>query len=156
MNIYLEKFINDKFLNPGKALDLGAGGFSDIKDLQIKGWICEGVDKKTGVNLEQIYISDKKPFDLVYSNYVLHFLKIKQNLIDTAYENLKKDGWLFLHTFHKSDENIKNGLDEKEIKIMLKRFKNISIKVFDFFDNETGHNHWHKIMEAIAQKNDFL
>ncbi|MEW6408413.1 MAG: methyltransferase domain-containing protein [Patescibacteria group bacterium] len=152
MNIYLEKFINNNFLNPGKVLDLGAGDFSDIKDLQTRGWICEGVDKKTGVDLEQIYISTNKPFDLVYSNYVLHFLKNKQSLIDTAYENLKKDGWLFLHVFHKNDENIKNGLTEEETRTMLKKFKNISIKVFDFFDNEIGHNHWHKIMEVVTQK----
>lgn len=152
MNIYLEKFIKDKFPNHGKALDLGAGDFNDVEDFKKQGWICEGVDKKIGTDLEQIYISKIRPFDIVYSNYVLHFLKNKQNLINTAYENLKNNGWLFLHTFHKSDENIKNGLTKEEIEDMLKKFKNISIKTFDYFDDALGHNHWHKIIEVTAQK----
>lgn len=152
MNIYLENFVKEKFLSSGKALDLGAGDFKDVECLKKEGWICEGVDKKNGIDLEQIYISKIKPFDLVYSNYVLHFLKNKQSLIDSAYENLKNNGWLFLHTFHKDDENIKNSLTEEEIKNMLKKFKNISTKIIDYLDKEPGHNHWHKILEVTAQK----
>jgi len=81
------------------------------------------------------------------------FLKNRKQLIDTAYNNLKKDGWLFLHTFDKADKNIESGLTEKEIKDMLgSRFKNVSIKVFDHYDRAPGHNHWHKIMEVTAQR----
>jgi len=153
MNLYLKEFISNKFLNSGRVLDLGAGDFKDIKYLKKEGWICEGVDKKNGIDLEQIYISKIKPFDLVYSNYVLHFLKNKQSLIDSAYKNLKNNGWLFLHTFHKSDENIKNGLTEEEIiKILNNKFKNISTKIIDYLDKEPKHNHWHKILEVTAQK----
>ena len=151
MNKYLENFINEKFKNPKKVLDLGAGNFKDIDTFKEKGWFGEGVDKKTGTDLNELYISKNKPFDLVYSNYVLHFLKNKQQLIDTAYQNLKTDGWLFLHTFDKSDEIIK-GFSGKEIKSMLGNFKNISTRVFGVYDNEPGHNHWHKILEVIAQK----
>ena len=153
MNIYLENFIKEKFLNSGKVLDLGAGNLSDIEYLKNKGWIYEGVDKNLGTDLEKLYISKNKPFDLVYSNYVLHFLKNKQQLINTAYKNLKKDGWLFLHIFHKNDENIKNGLTEEEIKKMLKGFKNISIKILDIYDDEFMHKHWHKVIEVMAQNN---
>lgn len=152
MNIYLENFVKNNFKKSGKALDLGAGKFFDVACLKQLGWKCEGVDKKTKINLEKLYISDNKLFDLVFSNYVLHFLKNKQQLIDTAHKNLKKNGWLFLHTFNKNDKNIKSELTEIKIKKMLKNFKNISIKTFNHYDNETNHKHWHKILEIIAQK----
>ncbi|VAW25292.1 hypothetical protein MNBD_BACTEROID04-1999 [hydrothermal vent metagenome] len=151
MNTYLENFIKEKFQTPGKALDLGAGKFQDIEALKKKGWVCEGVDKNRGIDLNELYISKIKPFDLVYSNYVLHFLKNKQQLLDTVYQNLKKDGWLFLQTFDKSDENIK-GFTKEEIMNLLKDFQNISTKVFSIYDDEPGHNHWHQIMEVTAQK----
>ncbi|MCD4705753.1 class I SAM-dependent methyltransferase [bacterium] len=152
MNIYLENFIKNKFKKPGKALDLGAGKFFDVKCLRKAGWECEEVDKNIGVDLEKQYISDKKPFDLVYSNYVLHFLKNKQQLVDTAYKNLKNNGWLFLHTFDQSDKVCKSDLTEKAVRNMLKDFKNVSIKVFSFYDDNIGHKHWHRIIEATAQK----
>ena len=152
MNTYLENFIKEKFQNPGKALDLGAGKFQNVESIKKKGWVCEGVDKNKGVDLNELYISKIKPFDLVYSTYVLHFLKNKQQLIDTAYQNLKEDGWLFLQTFDKSDENIK-GFTKEEVTGMLKDFKNISTRVFSIYDDEPGHDHWHQIMEVTAQKN---
>ena len=152
MNVYLKKFIESNFENPGKALDLGSGDFSDVNYLKKEGWECEGVDKKSGVNLEKLYISNMKLFDLVYSNYVLHFLNNRQQLINSAYKNLKKGGWLFIHAFEKSDKHTKKGLTEKEMREMLQQFKNISIKVFNYYDNEPNHNHWHRVMEVSAQK----
>ncbi|MHA1659295.1 MAG: class I SAM-dependent methyltransferase [Promethearchaeota archaeon] len=154
MNIYLENFIKDKFEKSGKALDLGAGRFFDVVCLKQLGWKCEGIDKNTGVDLEKPYISDEKPFDLVYSNYVLHFLKNRQQLIDTAYKNLKNGGWLFLHTFDESDKICKSGINKQEIiKILNKKgFKNISGKIFSFYDNDLKHKHWHRILEITAQK----
>ena len=154
MNIYLKKFLNKKFKNPGKALDLGAGNFSDIKDLKQLGWEGEGVDIKTGVDLEKLYQSKNKPFDLVYSNYLLHQLKNKKQLIQTAFDNLKNGGWFFIHTFDQSDPNGKSNLTANFLKKLLEKqdFKNISTKIFNFYDNEEGRKHWHKILEASAQK----
>lgn len=154
MNIDLEKFIQNKFSKPGKVLDLAAGKFFDAACLKQLGWKCEGVDKKTGIDLEKLYISPKRPFDLVFSNYVLHFLKNKQQLIDTAYKNLKKDGWLFIHTFDKSDKNSLSDITIDYIKKVLKEggFKNIKVQLIDFYDNDIGHKHWHKILEITAQK----
>ncbi len=154
MNIYLENFVNTKFKKPGKALDLGAGKFFNVACLKQLGWKCEGVDKSTGVNLEKLYLSKNRPYDLVFSNYVLHFLKNKQKLFETAYRNLKKGGWFFLHTFDKSDKICKTGINEKEIVKFFKKqdFKNISVKKFSFYDNNLGHKHWHRILEVTAQK----
>jgi len=151
MNKYLEKFISEKFEKPVKALDLGAGSFKDIETLKEKGWFGEGVDKKMGIDLNEVYLSDNKPFDLVYSNYVLHFLKNRQQLIDTASQNLEKEGWFFLLTFDKNDDIIR-GFNSNEVVEMLGDFKNISTRMFKAFDNEPGHNHWHKILEVTAQK----
>ena len=72
MNTDLKKFIDEKFAKPGKALDLGAGDFFDVACLKQLRWKCEGVDIKKGVDLEKKFESKNKPFDLVYSNYVLH------------------------------------------------------------------------------------
>ncbi|MFA6306680.1 MAG: class I SAM-dependent methyltransferase [Patescibacteria group bacterium] len=154
MNTYLKKFIDVKFKKPGKALDLGAGDFSDITDLKKLGWEGEGVDIKTGVDLEKPYQSKNKPFDLVYTNYVLQKLKNKEQLIKTAYSNLKNSGWFFIHTFDKSDPNGKSDITADFLEKLLKKqgFKNIAVKIFDFYDDEAGHKHWHKILEAKARK----
>ena len=152
MNKHLKDFISKKFENPGKALDLGAGDFSDVNSLKELGWECEGVDIKTGVNLEEPYLSEKRPFDLVYSNYLLQKLKNKKELIKTAYDNLRKRGWFFIHTFDKTDFNSNSDITKKSLYKMLEGqgFKDIKIKLFDFFDED--HNHWHKILEAVCQK----
>lgn len=154
MNIYLKKFIDEKFKNHGKALDLGAGDFFDVACLEQLEWRCEGVDIKTGVNLEKKYESKNKPFDLVYSNYVLHKLKNKKQLIQTIYENLKNDGWFFIHTFDQSDTNSSSDISRDYLQRILtdQGFKNIKIKLFSYYDNEYGHRHWHKILEATGQK----
>jgi len=154
MNIYLEKFIEKKFKNPGKALDLGAGDFTNVNSLKDIGWVCDGVDIKNGINLENIYLSKNKPFDLVFSNYVIHKIKNKENFILTIFNNLKQDGWLFIHTFDKSDENSTSDMTSLFSKKILKEhgFVNISTSVFDFYDDDEGHKHFHKILEIIAQK----
>ncbi|MFA6325234.1 MAG: class I SAM-dependent methyltransferase [Candidatus Paceibacterota bacterium] len=154
MNIYLEKFIKEKFKNPGKALDLGAGDFVDVKSLEDIGWKCEGVDIKSGVNLENVYISKNKPFDLVFSNYVIHKIKNKKNFISTIFNNLKQNGWIFIHTFDESDENSTSDMTSLFSKKILEEhgFINISTNVFDFYDDDEGHKHFHKILEIIAQK----
>ena len=154
MNIYLKKFINQHFKKPGKALDLGAGDFLDITDLKKIGWQGEGVDIKTGVDLEKPYQSKNKPFDLVCSNYVLQKLKNKNQLIKTAYDNLKSGGWFFIHTFDESDANSKSDITADFLKKLLKKqsFRNISATIFDFYDDGKGHKHWHKLLQASAQK----
>ena len=154
MNIYLKKFIDEKFKKPGKALDLGAGEFFDVACLKQIGWKCEGVDIKTGIDLEKKFESKNKPFDLVYSNYVLHKLKNRKQLIQTIFNNLKDEGWFFIHIFDKSDKNSKSDLSRAYLKKMLieQGFKNLKLKVFSFYDNDIGHKHWHKILEATGQK----
>lgn len=154
MNKHLKEFIENNFKKPGKALDLGAGDFSDVLGLKELGWECEGVDIKEGVNLEEPYLSENRPFDLVYSNYLLQKLNNKEQLIKTAYDNLKEDSWLFLHTLDKPDSNSNSSIDDEYLKEMLKEtgFKNIKTRIFDYFDDEEGHDHWHRVLEAIAQK----
>ena len=154
MNTYLEKFINEKFKKPGKALDLGAGRFYDVVYLKYLGWKCEGVDKITGVDLEKAYKSKKAPFDLVYSNYVLQKLKNKKFFIKTAYDNLGKGGWLFIHTFDKSDKNTHLGIDKGKLVGILENqgFVDVENAVFSFYDNHLGHKHWHKILQITARK----
>lgn len=154
MNTYLKKFIDEKFKKPGKALDLGAGEFFDVACMKQLGWKCEGVDLKTGIDLEKSYVSKNKPFDLVYSNYLIHKLKNREQLIKTIFNNLKNDEWFFIHTFDKSDKNSKSDLSGIYLKKLLTEqgFKNIQTKKFSFYDNDEGHKHWHKILEATGQK----
>lgn len=71
MNQFLKNFIEEKFKSPEKALDLGAGDLFDVLGLKQLGWQCDGVDIKTGTDLENPYLSENGPYDLVYSNYVL-------------------------------------------------------------------------------------
>ena len=154
MNTGLKNFVDEKFKKSGKALDLGAGDFFDVACLQQLGWECEGVDIKTGIDLEKVYESKDKPFDLVYSNYVLHKLKNRKNLLKTIFNNLKVGGWFFIHTFDQSDSNSSSNLSCDYLQKILTEqgFKNIKIKLFKYYDNEEGHKHWHKILEAIGQK----
>jgi len=154
MNVYLKNFIIKKFKKPGKALDLGAGDFFDIACLKQLGWKCEGVDIKKDVNLEKYFVSKNKPFDLVYSNYLIHKIKNKELFIQTIFGNLKNGGWLFLHAFDQTDKNSKSILSKNYLRKLLAKqeFKNIQIRVFSYYDNEDGHKHWHKILEASGQK----
>jgi len=153
MNVYLKNFIRQTFENRGKALDLGAGGMRDVAWLKRGGWRAWGVDIKTGVDLENVYLSPDRPFDLVFSNYVLHKLRNRRNLIETARRNLKKDGWFFLHTFDRSDKNSSSALTVATVRSLLRSgFKKVSVRKFLLYDNEPGHKHWHVILEVRAQR----
>jgi len=160
MNESIKCFVETHFDKPGKVLDLGAGNFSDVHSLQQMGWIGEGVDISMGVNLEHPFFSKHGPFDLVIANYVIHKLKNKKQLVKTAYDNLKTNGWFFVQTFDMSDKTGKwkskpsMRLSAENIRELLEqvRFINISEKVFDFYDYDEGHKHWHRILEVVAQK----
>src|SRR3989344_77939 len=123
MNTYLKKFIEEKF-------------------------------KKPGVNLEKYFLSKKHPLDLVFSNYVIHKIKDKEQFIKTVFDNLKKDGWFFIHTFDKKDKNSRSILTADSLQKILSKqgFKNIRVRLFNYYDNEEGHKHWHKILEATGKK----
>lgn len=154
MNIYLNKFVHSTFKKPGKALDLGAGDFFDVACMKQLGWKCEGVDKNMGINLEEPYFSHYGPFDLVYSNYVLQKIKNKKQFLQSACQNLKKGGWLFLHTFDASDPNSSSEMTRKDVQRLVADagFTNIKIHMFSFYDNDIGHKHWHKILEVVGEK----
>jgi len=155
MNTFLIKFVKKKFTKPGKSLDLGAGKCSNVALLNDLGWKCKGVDKNIGIDLNYVYQDPAKgSFDLVFSTYVLHKLRKPQNLIKTAFTNLRNKGWLFIQTFDKSDKTGSSSFSKNSIHEMLKSegFVKIKTKVYKFYDNERGHKHWHKILEATAQK----
>ncbi len=153
MNSFLKDFVNEKFNKKGKALDLGAGDFFDVACLRQLGWSCDGVDIKSGTDLEKSYKAAVL-YDLVYSNYVIHKIKNKEQFGKTIFDNLNEGGWFFVHTFDKSDKNSKSELSQEYLKKILTEqgFRNIKTKVFSFYDNEKGHKHWHKILEVSGQK----
>jgi len=152
MNKYLLKFINENFSKPGKALDLGAGDLKDVRALLNMGWDCQGVDKINNINLEHVFLGENRPYDLVYSNYVIHKIIRKDNFVKTIYENLKPGGRLFLHTFHKYDKTTERGITKGEIRKLLKasRFDSIKIRIIVKYDSD--HKHWHRLLEATAIK----
>lgn len=154
MNSELKKFIKNKFSKPGKILDLGCGNFNDINGFKKLFWKTEGVDLKYGVDLENYFLSKNYPFDLVISNYLIHKIKNKDVLIKSIYDNLKNDGWFFIQTFHKNDKLSSSKLTATYLKKCFKShgFKNIKTRIFDFFDDEIGHKHWHKIIEISGRK----
>ncbi|MBL7022066.1 class I SAM-dependent methyltransferase [Patescibacteria group bacterium] len=154
MNQSLQNFIAKKYIKPGKALDLGAGQFEDVKGLSKLGWKAEGVDINMGVNLEESFLSKEKPFDLVYSNYLIHKLKNLEVFIETIYNNLTEGGYFFIHTFDKSDENSKSELTgDLLMKLLINRgFKDIKVGLFDKYDDAEGHQHMHKILEVTGKK----
>ncbi len=154
MNIFLERFVRETFSKQGRALDLGAGKFFDVACMRQIGWKCEGVDLKTGVDLEKPYKASNGLCELVYSNYVVHKLKNREQFFKTVRDNLKDGGWLFIHTFDKSDRNSVSKLTQDVLKRELKKqgFVNIKTNVFPFYDNDFGHRHWHKILQVTGQK----
>lgn len=154
MNIFLEKFVKDHFSKPGAALDLGAGKFFDVACMKQLGWECDGVDLNMGVDLEMPYQAKEGDYDLVYSNYVVQKLKDRKNFFDTIYGALKSGGWFFIHTFDASDGNSISKLTEAILKTELEHrgFVNVETAVFDFYDNDFGHRHWHKILQVVGRK----
>ncbi|HRZ30384.1 MAG TPA: class I SAM-dependent methyltransferase [Candidatus Paceibacterota bacterium] len=154
MNPEFKKFIEDNFLVPSKALDLGAGSGGDVEGLKNLGWETEGVDLKTGTDLEEEYLSEKGPFDLVYSNYVLHYLKNKKALIKSAHDNLKTEGWFFFHDLIRSELTTEMYLSQEEIEEMIKAegFEILESNIFSFFDDKPDHRHYHDVVEIHAKK----
>lgn len=153
MNKYLENFVEANFKIPGKALDLGAGNFIDVKGLTKKGWSCEGVDINIGVDLERPFHSKNAPFDLVYSNYTIQKIKNKKRFVMNIFDNLKPGGYFFLHTFDKTDKYGESGIDKEKIfELFEENFIDIKTRVFRYYDRERGHKHWHQILEATGKK----
>jgi broad specificity phosphatase PhoE len=150
---HLLKFIK-RYPTPGKALDLGAGDFGDVKALKQLGWDAFGVDLKTGIDLDFPYLSPEKPFDLVYSNFVAHKLKHPGELFKTARENLKPGGSLFIQTFDDSDENSSSKFTAKQLSLLAEGagFINIISDTYKIFDNEKEHEHWHTVIQLTAIK----
>lgn len=151
MNPFLKAFIEKKFKQVGTALDLGAGSYEDIKALKTLRWQAKGVDIKDGVDLNNAYIDPQKPFDFVYSNYVLHKIQNQSNFIETISKNLKNNGYFFILTIVDNiseEEQLKNLADPlRQNNLILK--SHITRKIFD---NAPGHKHWHIILELIGQK----
>ena len=154
MNIFLKEYVGENFKKSGKALDLGAGNFFNVNRLKKAGWDCDGVDLKTGVDLNNFFISDNKPFDLIYSTFVLHFIKNKEKFINTIYHNLKDGGNFYILAMHKFDKICDSDLTKTSLKKLLasQGFKSVKIKLLSHYDNGIGHKHWHKILEAIGKK----
>jgi cyclopropane fatty-acyl-phospholipid synthase-like methyltransferase len=154
MNSYLKKFIDDSFVEPRKALDLGAGDFSDVNALKQLGWNVEGVDLSGGVDLENYFIADDAPFELVYSNYVVHKIKNQKQFFKTIYDNLADGGYFFLHTFDRTDTTTDSGLTAADLRRQLaeRGFTDIKTRKIKIYDNEKGHRHWHVILEATGRK----
>lgn len=154
MNKDLEKFVKKNFKKPGKALDLGAGDFEDVEGLKKLGWDAEGVDLKTGVDLEQKYLSPNHPFDLVVCAHVLHFIKNKQTLIESICNNLDLGGLCYFEDLEKSELTTDMYLTKEE---MIKSFPEdcfeiLSVRKFKYFDDKPGHKHWHDIVEITAKR----
>jgi SAM-dependent methyltransferase len=154
MNDNLIEFVKNHIEKGSKLLDLGAGDFSDVNELNELGFACKGVDLKTGVDLEKPYLSGQAPFDCVSSNFVLHFLKNKKALIESAFNNLKSGGYFFFQDLERSDLTTDMYFYKDEMKHLIEDcgFKIIKTRKFKFFDDKPDHMHWHDIIEIIAQK----
>lgn len=153
MNNLLTEFINSHYKRPGTALDLGAGDFNDVKKLRKVGWVCDGVDLKTGVDLEKPYISPNGNYGLIFSNFVIHKITNKEVFLATIINNIKKGGWIFILTFDKSDKNSNSNLDKDYfMKYLNNDFSEIEVKNYNQYDNDPGHNHTHKVLIITARK----
>lgn len=148
------KFAKDSLKPKSKILDLGAGDFENVKELKKLGFECEGVDLETSVDFEKPYHSPNAPFDMVMSNFVLHFLNNKEQLIKTAYDNLTDNGLFYFQDLEFQAITGKMYLTKKQIEKLLKSngFEITSSEVSRYFDDKEGHKHWHKIIEIKAKK----
>lgn len=152
LNPFLLKFINDNKLEPGKALDFGSGEGNDVQGLEKLGWSVVGLNLPEH-NLDGEIFKNKQKVDLIYSNYVLPFIKDKQTFVLSIYKNLKNGARVFLITFSKNDQGFKEyGTTEEELANLFIKFKNIKIVNNRVWDDEPGHNHWHELLILTAQK----
>lgn len=156
MNKYLKDFVKKTFAAPGTALDLGAGDGADMQGLGAMGWTCFGVDLKTGINLEYSYHSDHRPFDLVYSCFVLHKLVSPRTLVSTAFDNVRPNGFVFIQTFDASDSNSQSTLTEDSLVHLLNDVGLIDVttRLLRHYDSDPGHQHWHIILEACGRRTE--
>lgn len=154
MNQYLLKFIRNNHLPLGKALDLGAGEMFDIAYLKHLGWEADGVDLRTGVDLNNEHISPNGPYDLVFSCFVWQKLSNNGEILKTAFNNLKNGGRVFFLTFDKTDNNSRSKFDAENCMTAFEQAGFVAIKtdLHDFYDNDDGHKHWHKILEISGVK----
>jgi trans-aconitate methyltransferase len=155
MDERLKKFIKTKFDSPAKALDLGYGKGEDLQELKYEGWEVEGVDLPD-FDLNYFYKSEKAPFDLVYSNFVIQFIQNKDNFIKTCYHNLSPGGWLVIQTMDEEDEIMPTDkkMNKHQLERLLeKKFIEINTKKYSVFEENPGHNHWHMVLFCQAKKN---
>ena len=154
MNPELKEFIKQHFFRNKRVLDLGSGDNADILSLEKQGWFAQGVDIKTGTDLNDVYVSPHKPFDLVISNYVIQKLKTPKSLVETISQNLAKNGCFFVQTFHISDKYTHRGYSTKELKNLFDgaQWVGVNTRQFTVDDEEDGHNHRHEVLEITGKK----
>jgi ATP-dependent RNA circularization protein (DNA/RNA ligase family) len=87
---------------------------------------------------------------------VIHKLKNKDALIQTIATNMKHDGYFFIQTFDASDTNSTSTLTVDSARMLLEKYELCVSegKVFDQYDDEEGHKHWHKILQLTGQRCD--
>ena len=155
MNPELKEFVLREFPVAGKALDLGCGLEVDMRGLRELGWMCDGVDLLTGVDLNYLYQSENAPYDLVYSNYVIQKLVRSKVLVFSIAKNLKSGGKFFIHTFEMADEVAKKRFTEESLRSLFvdTALEIESCKQFKICDDEPGHMHYHHILEVTGKRN---
>lgn len=154
MNPELKEFVLREFPVAGKALDLGCGPEVDMRGLRELGWMCDGVDLLTGVDLNYSYQSENAPYDLVYSNYVIQKLVRSKALVFSIAKNLKSGGKFFIHTFEMADEVAKKRFTEESLRSLFvdTALEIESCRQFKIWDDEPGHMHYHHILEVTGKK----
>jgi len=156
MNKFLKNFININYKKPARALDLGCGRRKDLNYLKQAGWKMIGVDlPKTDLNYPY---KNQRKFDLVYSNHVLQFIKNQKTFVETCFENLKKNGSLFIITFGKKDKAVQKTFTKQALKkLFSSHFTNIEINEKIVTDNHQPlgkHQHHLLILSAKKKTND--
>lgn len=154
MDQYLEKYIKDNYrdYSNATALDLGCGKGYDVACLRHLGFRADGVDRND-CDLNCDY-KGKFLYDLVYSNYVLPFIKNYSNFANIMAKNLVDNGKIFIATFSNKDEILGGLTISKEELVVLfsKKFEYIKIDEYHHYDNSFGHAHFHELLILTAKK----